>query len=1483
MPVLARAAVLLGQSERRRKEAGVALGALGAKAADEAIGRVLDAALQAAVVRPAARVRLGTKVQAEAQVPLRRAKAGGLLGGDEGRRLVLAREGPALGRLLAPAVKGEADTDALGEAALRVAWLWGGVTPRPLDLVDRMDTVATKQDEMVAEQRQMVAEQREVSDLIARLLGRTSSSLPYDRTADDLSQSEMVERDDVLDDLDAWISHGDGGYLVLAGESYTGKSRLMAELAICPPPDADVVSFFVREISRLNTPDLFLDTVNRQLATLLDQARPMSSDLVGRRGDFRELWGLARDRAREESRPLTLLVDGLDEQASVEVPVSLLLPRADEWSKVLVSMQPGFATSGALDSNEQMRAAAAAPYTLDANPALDAIQTAAGDDLGRLLRDGGDHTKGILAYLAVADGRLSTADLVALGHDPATVGDVVERLRDHLHGSGTDRDGWELGHVELRRQILATLDRDFLAACEEALDGWAEDHADRGWPETTPRYLLTSYWKTLDRRERPDRIAWLLSSQFCYRTRHAVGSFESAMAAATAGLELLARSEAPDAAALTALALRRADLIEKTKEMSALIVEYAACGAWDLVVPLVAHGDDDTRREGLSDVLRTEAIPPDVLVELAAVAESLGHPAARCRLLTELAVRLLPINPSAAHRALTAAHAALPGVARWKKAEGSHIFTYEYRIEMAAAFALLDSDRAVEIALEIGDPAERSDAFAAIVGSLATWGVAPEELIALVERIDDDRVKAGCLVWLAAKLADEPADAQAPVIAALTAQFTAHPEAAPTTNAASIETPPWGPGRLTSEEIGRAAASLRATCPDGAEWLDGLVESTIEDVEDDGEEDEAGETTVEGELLDDDPTADPESRIEGLIRRAEKAPASSVDGLLSAGAEIAQDLPDHDLLRGGTWTVRTYKRDDAFAAIASCYAELDPGSGELLQRAEQLTDTIVEPYLSDLVRMAILRAQVKAGRLDEATQSAHRLQGSSRCYGWRELATASRELGDVATALDHLDHAERVLLLGGPDERALTSTVDALATLPCGSADAVRLTRLALSHLSVSDAAIGSAVAELASRRPSGESLELLYSLASELATPVRKAAAMADVAEAASPDDPAMATRAGAAADDAAAKVSDPVERVLALLALAQAARARGDLPGSAAHLDEAVVTVKGLVEEAGIHFMEREVLGDVARSCLQMSPNDASMLDRALDVAASVRDERSRVEAIRDAGQIAIAAAGEPAGAVAAASAAIDRMDGTDEMQAVARDHIRVALVRRLGEFGVDVEEINALMQATLEGFEMRDQRGVALIALADAVRVADPLRAAEALEEAEADRRFLVLPESHCRLLTERARVLAHQQPDEAWGALVRADERSLDLPGDGGGDVLREIALAMADVRLAGRPMVEDAERVARRVFGIGAEVAPRADALVAVAAALVAQGDAAGWQLLARVAIDPGLRHLYDREAKLVAIGGLAAAVAVLDHLGLAEESALARELSGSAM
>ncbi|UZI30673.1 hypothetical protein [Streptomyces sp. VB1] len=114
--------------------------------------------------------------------------------------------------------------------------------------------------------------------------------------------------------------------------AWAGKSALLAEFVLNPPPGIDVVAFFITSrMAGQNDAAAFCEVVQRQLYALLREEEPLSTPHT-RDEQMRLALDRAAERSAAEGRRLVLVVDGLDEDHGVTAgpdchSIAALLPR----------------------------------------------------------------------------------------------------------------------------------------------------------------------------------------------------------------------------------------------------------------------------------------------------------------------------------------------------------------------------------------------------------------------------------------------------------------------------------------------------------------------------------------------------------------------------------------------------------------------------------------------------------------------------------------------------------------------------------------------------------------------------------------------------------------------------------------------------------------------------------------------------------------------------------------------------------------------------------------------------------------------------------------------------------------------------------------------------------------------------------------------------------------------------------------------------
>ena len=124
--------------------------------------------------------------------------------------------------------------------------------------------------------------------------------------------------------------------------------------------------------------------------------------------------------------------------------------------------------------------------------------------------------------------------------------------------TGTGPETYLLGHEELQTRAAAYLGERRLAAYRDRLHRWAESYQSRRWPQETPEYLLSGYFKLLDATGDLSRMV-ALGGQTArhHRMLALTGGDAAALAEIRTVLDRLAAVDAPDVAAALNLAYTR--------------------------------------------------------------------------------------------------------------------------------------------------------------------------------------------------------------------------------------------------------------------------------------------------------------------------------------------------------------------------------------------------------------------------------------------------------------------------------------------------------------------------------------------------------------------------------------------------------------------------------------------------------------------------------------------------------------------------------------------------------------------------------------------------------------------------------------------------------------------------------------------------------------------------------------------------------------
>lgn len=359
-----------------------------------------------------------------------------------------------------------------------------------------------------------------------RLLGGTSPALG------DVLPRDFTGREDELEELTRFVSNrqeGGPAYLWLQAGPWAGKTALLAWFAhrYRELPGIDFAHYFIS--GRLGTDRVagFERTVGAQLAVASGSRR--TPPPAPEQPDPDKWYGPAAKACADRGRRLVLIVDGLDEDAEVDLKhrgIAGLLPKEPPHGmRVIVSGRPHPRVPAGLAADHPLRERSIVRRLSD-SPEARIIRDAATTELEALLEDP-EFGRRVLGLLVTARGALSWRDLGELLG--ITKHEVKAKLRTVAGRSLTpsrvdllpldvrteteaakERQTFVIAHAELHETASDDLGWPVLDTCLDDLHRWALHYQEtRRWCDRTPNYLLTGYTR-LVREEAPGRLAGLV-------------------------------------------------------------------------------------------------------------------------------------------------------------------------------------------------------------------------------------------------------------------------------------------------------------------------------------------------------------------------------------------------------------------------------------------------------------------------------------------------------------------------------------------------------------------------------------------------------------------------------------------------------------------------------------------------------------------------------------------------------------------------------------------------------------------------------------------------------------------------------------------------------------------------------------------------------------------------------------------------------------
>ncbi|MDX3188888.1 hypothetical protein PV458_10825 [Streptomyces sp. MN03-5084-2B] len=437
-----------------------------------------------------------------------------------------------------------------------------------------------------------------------------------------LAPDELTGRESELAELKRFCLAADSpSYAWWRAEAWSGKTALMASFVLDPPEEVRLVPFFVR------APDTeadgragFLAEVNLQLAEVLGIPLPEKAGA----SEFPGLLDAAAEASARRGRRLVLIVDGLDEDRGAGEndgagSIAALLPRRPAHGmRVIVTGRPNPGIPPALHPDHPLRDPAIV-RELVASSAASAAELEMKGDLDRLLDAEVGEARDVLGFVVAARGGLSRDDLVELVGRRA---DSVHRILDSVEGRAFSRrsarwnpgrapEVYVLAHEGLQTRAVGRLGPDGLRNYRDRLMTWADDYRGRGWPASTPQFLLLGYPRLLQETGQLQRLVECVTDLARQDRLLDVSSGEAAAQAeiAAAHAEVSASAQ-PDVVSLIKLSMHRDDMdVRNARTPARLPALWAQLGDLDRAEALARSISNPSRRAGAVHELVKTLVP----------------------------------------------------------------------------------------------------------------------------------------------------------------------------------------------------------------------------------------------------------------------------------------------------------------------------------------------------------------------------------------------------------------------------------------------------------------------------------------------------------------------------------------------------------------------------------------------------------------------------------------------------------------------------------------------------------------------------------------------------------------------------------------------------------------------------------------------------------------------------------------------------------
>ncbi|GAA3759565.1 hypothetical protein GCM10022225_51290 [Plantactinospora mayteni] len=412
----------------------------------------------------------------------------------------------------------------------------------------------------------------------------------------------LEDRSDELAELMRFCG-GDEPYLLWQGPPWSGKTALLSWFALHPPAGTRIVSFFVTSrLSGESDSDAFLASSIEQLAAIAGEEPLFPAQRSARVGHYLRLLETAG-----RAMPLTLVIDGLDEDTGRRPSIASLLPReVPAGVQIVVAGRESPGLPADVAAGHPLRRCRTVRLS---QPRLaQDLEAAAKSELIRQLESGIEGQR-IVGLVTASGGSLTVTDLADLAESPRwaveeLLGSVLGRSFTFVSQIGED-PVCAFAHATLQEIAERMLGPSVNQLRATVLDAAADRYRAAGWPDDTPDYLLRSYGRLLLRYADPQRLAEFAGDPARHdlmlrRTR----SDYAATIEVTAAVDLLA--EAGLLAGLAAVAAERDRIVHRGTSVPV-----------DLPAVLARLGEPDLG-ESLARAVGNEVMRAYAITELAA-------------------------------------------------------------------------------------------------------------------------------------------------------------------------------------------------------------------------------------------------------------------------------------------------------------------------------------------------------------------------------------------------------------------------------------------------------------------------------------------------------------------------------------------------------------------------------------------------------------------------------------------------------------------------------------------------------------------------------------------------------------------------------------------------------------------------------------------------------------------------------------------------